>query len=90
MEEKKEAFKNYIEAYKKLDIESKREEYLSALKELIVIFDGLAESESIKLDYVQSDEIFDTKSEDDFLEAAMVYVEVAKDIIGQYLAKKIN
>ena len=88
MHEKKETFKNYIDAYKKLNINSKREEYIDALKELIVIVDGLAETEGIELDYVKSNEIFDISSEDDFLEASMVYLEVAKDLLGQYLSNK--
>ena len=94
MTEKEIAFKNYIEAFKDLEIKSKREEFITSLKEFIVIFDGLAETNDIKLDYVKSNEILDLKgdnvSEDDFLEAAMVYLEISKDIIGQYLSKILN
>ena len=31
----------------------------------------------------------DNVSEDDYLEACIAYVEIAKDVIGQYLDKKI-
>lgn len=92
MNEKEQAFSNYINAYKKLSIAEKREEFILALKELFIIFDGLAEADNIKLNYLKNNEILDLKSdntsEDDFLEAAMVYLEISKDIIGQYLSQK--
>lgn len=94
MTEKDIALKNYIDAFKQLDIKEKREEYITSLKELLVIFEGLAEADNITLNYIKNNEILDLNkenvSEDDFLEAAMVYLEVSKDIIGQYISKKDN
>ena len=64
------------------------------MKELFVIFEGLAEADNVTLDYVKNNEILDLNnnnvSEDDFLEAAMVYLEISKDIIGQYISKISN
>lgn len=94
MNEKELILKKYIEEYKKLDIKSKKEEFITSLKELLIIFDGLAEVDNIKLEYLKNNEILDLQSDDvsddDFLEAAMVYLEISKDIIGQYISKKIQ
>lgn len=92
MTEKLTAFNDYINEYKKLNLLEKREEYITALKELIVLFEGFASIDNIKLEYLKNNEVLDLNkanvSEDDFLEAAMVYLEVSKDIIGQYLTAK--
>ncbi|MBQ4583865.1 MAG: hypothetical protein IJA94_03145 [Bacilli bacterium] len=94
MDEKKQIFKEYIDNYKTLDVNSKRNELIEAIKEMIVIFDNLSANDNINLEYLKSNEILDINktdySEDDFLEAAMVYLEIAKDIIGQYLIQKEN
>lgn len=93
MEELNEAFGEYMEAYKALDIPSKRKEIINATKELIVVFEQLATKDNIELQYLRSREINDLKeentTEDDFLEAELVYLEVAKNMIGQYLDKKL-
>lgn len=89
-DDKVKSFNNFIEAYKNLSITEKRLEFIRSLKELIAVFDALAEKDNISLDYVNSSEILDTNGEDDFLEASMVYLEVAKDIIGQYLSHFIE
>ena len=89
-DDKVKSFNNFIEAYKNLSITEKRLEFIRSLKELIAVFDALAEKDNISLDYVNSSEILDTNEEDDFLEASMVYLEVAKDIIGQYLSHFIE
>ncbi len=93
MEELNQAFKDYIEAYKELDIPAKRKEIIDATKELIVVFEQLAAKDQIPLEYLRSREINDINgaetTEDDFLEAELVYLEVAKNMIGQYLDKKM-
>lgn len=93
MDGRKEAFNNYINAFKELSVNEKRDELVDSIKELIVIFDEISKQDGIKLDYLQSREILDLNSdnvsEDDYLEACIAYVEIAKDVIGQYLDKKI-
>ena len=46
----------------------------------------------IELNFLKNREILDLNSnpvsEDDFIEAALVYLEVAKNIIGEYLLNK--
>lgn len=94
MEEKNRIFKEYIEAFKELDTDRKREEFIKLLKDFIVIFDSLAQQDNIKIEYMHSNEILDLQkenlSESDFIEASVVYLEIAKDIIGQYLLQKEN
>lgn len=92
MEELNNLFNEYIEEFKKLDTNKKREEIINSIKQLIVLFDQLAAMDNIELHYLKSREINDIKSdnvlEDDFLEAELVYLEVAKNLIGEYLEKK--
>ena len=90
MEDRKEIFDNYIESYKLLNIPKKREKLISSLKDLIAIFNFFAENDNIRLDYIRSNQTFDLNTEEDFLVASMVYLEIAKDIIGQYLYHKTN
>lgn len=92
MEELNLAFNNYIEEVKKLDTVEKRTELINSIKELIAVFESLANEEKIEINYLKSKEILDLNnsfvSEDDFIEAALVYLEVAKNIVGEYLLKK--
>ena len=94
IEERQKAFYNYIEEYKKLSIQEKKDEFIVALKELFIIFEGFAESDNIKVDLLKSKEVVDLKSnsvsEDDYLEAVMSYLEIAKDVMGQYLMEKFS
>ena len=89
-----ESFNEYINELKKLPIVEKRNELIDSIKELIAGFEFLAERDNVKLQYLKSKEILDLNneivSEDDFIEAAIVYVEVAKNIIGEYLGKEIE
>lgn len=92
MNDLNQAFNNYVEEFKKLTTEEKREEILKSIKELIAIFEKLAALDNISFEYLKNKEILDIKvsnSEDDFLEAEIVYIENAKNLIGQYLDKKI-
>ncbi len=92
MSEINETFNDYILEFKKLTTIEKREEILNSIKELIVIFEQMAKMDNISLSYLKSQEILDIKksnTEDDYLEALLVYLENAKNLIGQYLDKKI-
>ena len=89
-----ESFNEYINELKKLPIVEKRNELIDSIKELIAGFEFLAERDNVKLQYLKSKEILDLNneivSEDDFIEAAIVYVEVAKNLIGEYLGKEVE
>ncbi|MBR2245985.1 MAG: hypothetical protein IKG58_00450 [Bacilli bacterium] len=73
----------------KLDIVSKREELLTNIKELIGIFHALAENEDIELDSFVDGSKFNVKvdcnNEEEFLKSSIVYLEIAKSNIGDYL-----
>ena len=92
MEELNLAFNNYIEEVKKLDTIGKRNELINSIKQLIAVFESMAQNDRIELHFLKNREILDLSknpvSEDDFIEAALVYLEVAKNMIGEYLTKK--
>lgn len=92
MDELNLAFNNYIEEVKKLDTTEKRNELIYSIKQLIAVFESMAEDDRIELHFLKNREILDLSnnpvSEDDFIEAALVYLEVAKNMIGEYLEKK--
>ena len=87
------AFKEYVQAFKELDITDKRIELLNSVKEISALIEYLASQEGMQLSFLKSREILDMKfgqeSEDDYLEALLVYVENSKNLLGQYLDKKI-
>ena len=93
MQELNLVFNNYIEEVKKIDIIGKRNELINSIKQLIAIFESMAAVDKIELHFLKNREILDlnnnTVSEDDFIEAVLVYLEVSKNIIGEYLYKKI-
>jgi len=93
MDELNNQFNNYIEEFKQLDINSKRDEFIRILKEFVVILNVMATNEGVETTFLKNKEILDLQkeyvSEDDFIEAALVYLENAKNIIGEFLEKKL-
>lgn len=85
------AFKEYVDAFKKMETIDKRKEIIRNINEVTAMFDMLATESNIQLSYLKSNEISELKdgyeSEDDYLEALLVYIENAKSVLGQYLAK---
>lgn len=94
MEERNVVFKEYIESFKNLHDDDKKDVLVESVKELIAIFDQFSKNNNISLEYMHSKEILDLNKENvsdsDFLEAIFVYLEVSKDLIGQYLIKQEN
>ena len=80
---------SYIEEFKKQDISTKRKEIIESIKELMALIDALSIEDGIEFQFLKSKEIneFD-KTEDDFLEAIIVYIENLKNSISQYLIVK--
>ena len=89
MEELNIEFNNYINEFKKLDTNLKLKQIVNSLRELVAFIDLLALEKNIKLDYLKSKEISDLNkpdvSQDDYLEAILVYIEVTKELLAQYL-----
>lgn len=92
MEELNVAFNNYMQEVKKLDTNGKRKELYDSLMELGNLIAKLSERDNIELHYLKNKEIGDlykeNLSEDDFLEAMLVYFEMIKNAIGEYLLSK--
>lgn len=86
-------FNNYIEEFKQLDTNSKRDEFIRILKEFVVVLNVMATNEGVETNFLKNKEILDLQkeyvSEDDFIEASLVYLENAKNIIGEFLEQKL-
>lgn len=92
MNEINNAFNNYMNEVKKLDTNGKRKELYDSLMNLGNSIVELAHMEDIELHYLQNREIDDlfnsNLSEDDYLEAMLVYFEMIKNMVGEYLLSK--
>lgn len=92
MNEINETFNNYMNEVKKLDTNGKRKELYDSLMNLGNSIVELAKMEGIELHYLQNREIDDlyneNLSEDDYLEAMLVYFEMIKNMVGEYLLAK--
>lgn len=91
MSEMEFAFKEYVDAFKQMETTDKRKEIIRSINEITAMFDILANECGVQLSYLKSNEVSDLKdgyeSEDDYLEALLVYIENAKSVLGQYLVK---
>lgn len=91
MDELNNSFKEYLDAFKQMTIPDKRQGIIRAINEITAIFETLASESNIQVSYLKSREILELKegqeSEDDYLEALLVYIENAKSVLGEYLAK---
>lgn len=92
MDEINNAFSKYMEEVKKLDTNGKRKELYDSLMNLGNSIVELARMEGVELHYLQNREIEDlfnqNLSEDDYLEAMLVYFEMIKNMVGEYLLSK--
>ena len=94
MNEVETAFKEYLNAFKQLTTPDKRQEIIRAINEITAMFDNLAQEDGLQLSYLKSKEILELKNgeetEDDYLEALLVYIENAKNVLGEYILKTID
>ena len=94
IEELQQAFLDYIEEVKKLPLIDKKKEVVDNIKELIAAIDYLAQEEGMQLHYLTSKEVLDINNEnmpeEEYVEALLVYIENAKNMIGEYLINKTN
>ena len=94
MNEVEVAFKEYVDAFKQMETIDKRKEIIRNINEVTAMFDMLATESNMQLSYLKSKEVTDLKdgyeSEDDYLEALLIYIENAKSVLGQYLTKVNN
>ena len=92
MDEINQEFQEYMDAVKALDTKGKRKELYDSLFHFAKTIQELAQKEGIELHYLQNREIEDlyneNLSEDDYLEAMLVYFEILKNMVGEYLLNK--
>lgn len=88
------SFTEYIDTVKLLPLNEKKQEVIDSIKGLIANIDMIAQMDNIELHYLKSKEINDISkepvSDDDYVEALLVYIEVAKNMLGEYLLYKEN
>ena len=85
------SFNEYLDAFKQMETIDKRQEIIRCINEITVMFDMLAAESNIQLSYLKGNEVKGGyESEDDYLEALLVYIENAKSVLGQYLVKVDN
>lgn len=93
MEDANTLFTEYMDAFKELDISEKRIEIINSIKEVSALLVKLADDDRISLKCLNSKEILNFKNgretEEEFLEALLVYIENFKEMLGQYLLNKI-
>lgn len=93
MEDANTLFSEYMEAFKELDISEKRVEIINSIKEISALMVKLANDEGMNLKYLNSKEILNFKNgnetEDEYLEALIVYIENFKEMLGQFLTNKL-
>lgn len=93
MEDANTLFTEYMDAFKELDISEKRIEIINSIKEISALMVKLSNDEGMNLKYLNSKEILNFKNgretEEEFLEALLVYIENFKEMLGQYLTNKL-
>ena len=93
MEDENTLFTEYMDAFKELDISEKRIEIINSIKEVSALLVKLADDDGISLKCLNCKEILNFKNgretEEEFLEALLVYIENFKEMLGQYLLNKI-
>lgn len=79
-------FNEVMESYKLMSKTDKREKLINELKVMVAVFENMCNERNISYRQIQSKEILDLKngneSEEDFLEAALVYIEYLKEVLG--------
>jgi len=85
------AFKNYIDSYKKLATDDKKEQIIEELKSILVMTEKMCADMKIIHEPLVNKETLDLSnkhtSEDEYLEAVFVYVQSVKDSLGTYGTK---
>lgn len=91
MEVQKEAFGNLIEYYKVLPIETKRNEIISEIEELISSYSKICTQFGVMPDMVLNKEMLNINrknlTEEEFLNALYAYLNTLQDISAQFIEK---
>lgn len=86
-------FLDYFEKFKELDTCDKRRELVNSINEIINLVNFLSMQDNISLDYLKCEDDVEFrkefKTEDEYLNMLLFYIENVKVLLGQYLDKKI-
>lgn len=79
--------------YKNMSISDKKNANIEDLKFMIAFLEKICSDRNIEYRHIKSNEILDlnqgNESEDDYLEALYVYINVLKEMLGAYLNKTV-
>ena len=93
MEEKQKIFTEFMDEFVKLDTMQKNKEIVEKQKYILAFLLQFASSRGIQFEFLKSREINDIETEngtnDDYLEAIMVYTENIEELMGLIL-KSLN
>lgn len=93
MLELKQSFDDYLNAFKKLNINDKRQSIIQEINEISILVAYLAANENISLTALDNQKITNLQNnfenEDEYLEKLLIYIENSKVLLGQYLDMKI-
>ena len=89
-EEKQKVFTEYMEEFVKLNIEQKNNEIIEKQKVILAFLLKYASDHGIQFEFLKSKEIIDIEdnngTNEDYLEAMMVYTQNIEEILGLILA----
>ena len=86
-------FNEYVEKFKKLPLDRKKELTIEEIKKIIGFLITLKKYSGLSEDIMLNREILDAKgasTEEDFVEAIFVYAHVIEETLAEYLQKNIN
>lgn len=86
MEDKQVVFTNFMDEFVKLDINQKNKEIVEKLKLILLFLIDYSKRSGIEYEFLRSKEISDIEdgkgTNDDYLEAMMVYLHNIEELIG--------
>ena len=89
MNEKQEIFTNFMNEFVKLNIDQKNREIINKLKLILTFLDKVANEKGLEHNLLQSREINDILNDngtnEDYLEAMMVYAQNIEELLGLIL-----
>lgn len=82
-------FNEYVEKFKELPLENKKEITIDEMKEVIALLTKLNSDLNIDSKILLNEEILEVSNnkEDDYVEAIFVYINAIKEAIGTYVDK---
>ena len=88
------SFNEHVEKFKKLSVEKKKQVTISEMKQLLVLITLLKEKFNVPQNILYNKEILDANgdnvSEEDFVEAIFVYINIIKEAFSEYVNYTIN